>query len=63
MTFKCVIQENKYRYAIYLEEIGEYSLEMDEKDKMPLSVVDYTDQDTIYESIKDYYSKVGGNCT
>ena len=35
---------------------------MDEKDKIPLSVIDYSDKDTIINSIETYYKDNGGMC-
>jgi len=59
---KCAINGKDYVYQVYLEDNGEYSVSMDEKDKMPLSVIDYTDKDTILNSIETYYKNNGGMC-
>ena len=59
---KCAKDGKDYVYQIYLEDNGEYSVSMDEKDKIPLSVIDYSDKDTIINSIETYYKDNGGMC-
>ncbi len=61
-TMKCVLEENYYIYKIYKEENNEYSVEMEENDPLPLSVIDYTSKDTIIKSIENYYINNGGMC-
>ncbi len=59
---KCAIDGKDYVYQIYKDDNGEYSVSMDEKDKIPLSVIDYTSEETIIESIETYYKNNGGMC-
>lgn len=61
-TIKCDLNDKFYVYKVYLEDNGEYSLSMGEDDKLPLSVIDYTNEDTIFESIERYYKNNGGTC-
>ena len=44
------------------EDNGEFSVGMDEKDKIPTSVIDYTSKETIINSIEKYYKENGGMC-
>ena len=60
-TMKCELDGNVYIYKIY-EDNDEYSLGMDDNDKLPLSVIDYTNQDSILNSIETYYKSKGGMC-
>ena len=60
-TMKCSIDEKVYVYKIYYEG-NEYSLGMDEKDNLPLEVIDYTNEDTIINSIENYYKENNGMC-
>lgn len=59
---KCAIKGNHYTYQIYEEDNGEFSVGMEENDKMPLSVIDYTNKDTIINSIEKYYKSNGRMC-
>jgi hypothetical protein len=61
LTITCSINEKNYIYQIYQEE-DEFSLGMDEDDKIPLSSIDYTSKDTIRESLENYYKANGGMC-
>ena len=61
-TMKCSMNENNYIYQIFEEDNGEFSLGMEENDKMPFSVIDYTSRDTIIDSIEKYYTANGGMC-
>lgn len=61
-TMKCVIDGKHYSYQIFKEDKVEFSLGMDENDKLPLSIVDYTSEDTIIKSIENYYKNNGGMC-
>ena len=61
-TMKCAINGNHYTYQIYEEDNGEFSVGMEDNDKMPLSVIDYTNKDTIINSIEKYYKSNGGMC-
>ena len=58
---KCALDSKVYYYSIYLDN-DEYSLGMDDKDKLPLSEIDYTSKDSILESIEKYYKNNGGMC-
>ena len=60
-TMKCSIDGKAYIYKIY-DEGNEYSLGMDENDKLPLELIDYTDEDTIINSIEKYYKNNNGMC-
>ncbi|MBO7079141.1 MAG: hypothetical protein J6W64_04965, partial [Bacilli bacterium] len=60
---KCSTEGRTYIYKIYKEDNGTYSLSMDENDKLPLSIVDYTDKDTIINSIEEYYKSNNGMCS
>lgn len=62
-TIKCVKNNKVYKYEIYLEDNKEYSVSMDEKDKMPTSIIDYTSIDTITNSIEKYYKDNNGYCS
>lgn len=62
-TIDCAINENQYAYKIYQEKNGEFSLEMDDDDKIPISNVDYTSKDSITKSIENYYKNNGGSCS
>lgn len=62
LTMKCAINGNYYSYQIFQEDNGEFSLGMEDNDKIPLSVVDYTSKDTIINSIEKYYKTNGGMC-
>lgn len=61
-TIKCNLNDKFYVYKVYLEDNGEYSLGMEEDDELPLSVIDYTNEETIFESIERYYKNNGGMC-
>ncbi len=60
-TFKCVVDNKVYKYSIYKEN-NEYSLGMEENDKLPLSKVDYTSIETIINSVEEYYKSINGYC-
>lgn len=62
-SMKCSTEGRNYIYKIYKEDDGTYSLGMDENDKLPLSIVDYTDKDTIISSIEEYYRANNGMCS
>ena len=62
MTIKCEVNGNYYVYKIYQEDNDEYSVGMEANDKLPLSVIDYTNKETIVESIEKYYKSNGGMC-
>lgn len=64
-AFKCVIDGEKgiYRYSVYREDNGELSVSIDDDDNIPLEKIDYTDEDTIYNSILEYYKDRNGSCT
>lgn len=59
-SFAFELDGEVYNYSVYQEEDGTYSVGMDEKDKMPLSVIDYGSPEKIYESIGTYYEEMGG---
>ena len=61
-AMKCVMNEKVYIYKIYKEDDGSYALGLDEDDTLPLSVVDYTNEETILDSIETYYKEKGGMC-
>ena len=61
-VMKCAANGNVYVYKIYQEDNGEYSLGMDEKDNIPLSVIDYSSKEFMVESIENYYKSIGGGC-
>lgn len=61
-TMKCAIKGNHYTYQIYEEDKGEFSVGIEDNDKLPLSVIDYTNKDTIINSIEKYYKSNGGMC-
>ena len=61
-TIKCSIDKKYYIYDIFQEDIDEYSVGIDENDRIPLSIIDYTNKDTIIESIENYYKNKGGMC-
>lgn len=60
-TIRCELDGKVYVYKIYYEN-DEYSLGIDEKDKLDLSVIDYFSKDSILKSIEEYYKKNGGIC-
>lgn len=60
-TLRCSINNKVYIYKIY-EENNEYSLSMEDNDKLPLSIIDYTNEETIINSIEEYYRDKGGMC-
>ena len=51
------------RTYIRYESDNEYSLGMDEKDNFPISIVNYTDIESITKSIEQYYNDNGGRCS
>jgi hypothetical protein len=59
---KCSIDGKNYNYQIFQEDNGDYSVGVDNGDKIPLSVIDYTNKDTIIETIENYYKSKGGMC-
>ena len=59
--FRCSIDGNDYIYRIY-EENNTYSLGMDDNDKLPLSIVDYTTKKSIIDSVSKYYEDNNGKC-
>ena len=62
-AMKCSINKKVYVYKIYKEDDGTYALGLDEDDNiLPLSVVDYTNEETILNSIEKYYKEHGGMC-
>lgn len=61
-TINCIIDDKSYSYQIY-ESDNEYSLGMDEKDNFPISIVNYTDIESITKSIEQYYNDNGGRCS
>ena len=60
-TLKCHLHKKEYNYDIYAERNG-YSIDIDEKDKIPLGDIDYSSDEAIEESISYYFSKNGGSC-
>lgn len=58
-TLEYEIDGKQHLYKIYQEDNDEYSVSMEENDKLPLSVIDYTSKETIIESIKKYYENNG----
>ena len=62
-TMKCSTEGRTHIYKIYKEDDGTYSLGMDEHDNLPLSIVDYTNKDTIINSIEEYYKLNNGMCS
>lgn len=64
VSMKCVTKDSKlFKYSIYKEQNGEYTLGMDEYDKFPLNIVDYSSPDEMINSIESYYKSNGGSCT
>ncbi len=61
-TMKCAIDGKNYSYQIFKEDNGEFSVGIDENDKLPTSIIDYTSKKTIIESIENYYKSNGGMC-
>jgi transcriptional regulator with XRE-family HTH domain len=65
-AFKCSANGEVYEYQIYYEDNEThkdvYSVGMDDNDKIPTSVIDYTSEETIHESIEKYYKSIGGMC-
>lgn len=61
-TMKCSIDGKYYVYEIFLENNGEFALGIDDNDDLPLSEIDYSNKDTIIESIENYYKNNGGMC-
>src|SRR5574344_1622721 len=59
---KCELNKKVYKYDIYKEPDGTYSVSMDEKDRIPQSVIDYETPDEIFKSIEKYYIDNGGMC-
>lgn len=61
-VIRCVKDEKVYVYKVYKEDDSTYALGLEEDDILPLSVVDYSNEDTILESIEKYYKDNGGMC-
>ena len=59
---KCELNGKVYYYKVYKELDGTYSVSMDEKDRIPQSVIDYETPDEIFKSIEKYYIDNGGMC-
>lgn len=59
---KCELNGKVYHYSVYKEQDETYSLEMDDEDIIPQSVIDYDSPKTIFESIENYYKDNGGMC-
>ena len=53
---------NLTTYYIYKEDNDEYSVGMEDDDKIPLSAIDYASKETIIKSIENYYKNNGGMC-
>lgn len=59
---KCELNGKVHHYSVYKEQDGTYSLDMEDDDKIPQSVIDYESANKIFESIENYYKNNGGMC-
>lgn len=59
---KCELNGKVYNYSVYEMQDETYSVEIDDKDKIPLSIIDYDSPKEIFESIEKYYKNNGGMC-
>lgn len=61
-SMKCELNGKVYHYQVYEEFDGSYSLNMDDKDYLPQSIINYESLEKIFESIEKYYKENGGVC-
>lgn len=61
-AMKCYLNDENYKFQIYKNDNNEFTIEMDEKYRIPSSEIDSTNVKTIFDSIERYFKNNGGGC-
>src|SRR5574344_1417904 len=61
-AMKCYLKDENYKFQIYKNYNNEFTIEMDEKYRIPSSEIDSTNAKTIFDSIERYFKNNGGGC-